>query len=392
MRNLLDELHLSRIKSGELIHFLGNIYPDVRQISNTEVSYSACPEQSIVLRYDGDTLVAITSQSVTELDRVRDLILENVIHEHGVIIARRVLYSRVPIKKYWRFSERFQISPIPESAPHARAMIEPHPFILEYQVKKTPNKLLEIYRRVRTFEEITLLLNAVSRHRIWMPPKALEMKWFVVALNEQLQTFCGQEGYATNGLTADVHKFTDFAPESQMTLEDYNRYYTTPYFVGDEYSLPITIGSFFSKWDELCDSDQSKFLRSCRWFSHSFEVRNTFTSAAYIALINSIETLLPEVQGEKCPCCNRNKGPGPTKQFIDFLELHVPEDWELDKRTLYSLRSAITHGGKLFHFDVDTFNSMNPERFKQYFSMESMEKVVHVVLDRWITNAAQSAK
>jgi hypothetical protein len=72
------------------------------------------------------------------------------------------------------------------------------------------------------------------------------------------------------------------------------------------------------------------------------------------ALVSAIEALMPPPKAaEKCPECNRSTGPGPTRQFVDFVEASIPGSGisKNDRRRFYQIRSALTHGGKLLAVD-----------------------------------------
>ena len=100
-----------------------------------------------------------------------------------------------------------------------------------------------------------------------------------------------------------------------------------------------------------------RFLRWAYWITHSGSVAGLSTSASYMATIQAVETLRPRGRaGHACPVCGLQTGPGETRQFIDFMDEYVPRqdgETEAERRTLYSLRSGLTHGGTLMQQDLE---------------------------------------
>ncbi|MGO9495732.1 MAG: hypothetical protein ACLQA5_03320 [Solirubrobacteraceae bacterium] len=75
-----------------------------------------------------------------------------------------------------------------------------------------------------------------------------------------------------------------------------------------------------------------------------------------MAIVQAVEALRPaNGRSPSCITCGRPTEPGPTRQFIEFMNQYAPlDDGETEKvrQELYRLRSALTHGGKLMEQDL----------------------------------------
>lgn len=110
-------------------------------------------------------------------------------------------------------------------------------------------------------------------------------------------------------------------------------------------------------------------------------------SSVLTALIQAIETLIPPPSTEgHCPQCNRSIGPGPTQQFVDFVEAHAPGLPEGAKRHLYAVRSDLTHGNRLLVHDeyAGMGGHFTPEAVGQQHDVDQATLVARVALITWL--------
>ena len=126
---------------------------------------------------------------------------------------------------------------------------------------------------------------------------------------------------------------------------------------GESLELPTSIELMFDRYYGLESNRRERFLRWAYWITHSGSVAGLSTSASYMATIQAVETLRPRGRaGHACPVCGLQTGPGETRQFIDFMDEYVPRqdgETEAERRTLYSPRSGLTHGGTLMQQDLE---------------------------------------
>src|SRR5205814_946672 len=73
----------------------------------------------------------------------------------------------------------------------------------------------------------------------------------------------------------------------------------------------------------------------------------------FLACVQAIETLVERPPARPCPTCSKDRGPGPTKLFREFVEKYCLSS-DVDQtviQNLYSVRSALAHGRYLFQLD-----------------------------------------
>src|SRR5262249_458055 len=136
----------------------------------------------------------------------------------------------------------------------------------------------------------------------------------------------------------------------------------------------------------LSRDHRDQFLRASYWFQHAQEVFPLSRSAAFVALVSAVEALMSELQGAgRCDACGHSIGPGPTRRFADFVEMYLPRSRvpEPERKRFYSLRSALSHGGKLLRDDHMLWQ-FEPKRLGEQTDMRSTWRIVHLVLHNWL--------
>lgn len=92
---------------------------------------------------------------------------------------RRLALSGIPVKGWYRYKDLFQILPVDDDAPQPPAILDHHPFIIEYRFeidetpkvnpegKDVPQWVINIDDSLNTLKEILLLLTVFSHDRIF---------------------------------------------------------------------------------------------------------------------------------------------------------------------------------------------------------------------------------
>jgi hypothetical protein len=96
-----------------------------------------------------------------------------------------------------------------------------------------------------------------------------------------------------------------------------------------------------------------RFLRSAAAIYTARELWDLSISSYFLTCVQAIETMIDRPVPVRCPACNRDMGPGPTKLFREFVERYCADNG-VDKKVmneLYSVRSALAHGHYLFQLD-----------------------------------------
>jgi hypothetical protein len=157
--------------------------------------------------------------------------------------------------------------------------------------------------------------------------------------------------------------------------------------VGDPLSLPDNFEELLAAYFSLLSSQRDRFMRASHWYQFARRAWNFSSSAAFTALVSAVEALMPETKADRhCDACNRPLGAGPTKQFIDFVDRHVPGGGETAtrRRQLYSLRSALSHGGKLLHADRFTWGGMTSSSLSEWDDQRALWRLVRLILTNWL--------
>lgn len=138
-------------------------------------------------------------------------------------------------------------------------------------------------------------------------------------------------------------------------------------------------------------------MRWAFWLNHAGLARRLSQSATYMAATQAIEALRPQVsKGERCDSCGHVLGAGPTQQFIDFVNRYIPpqdDETEKERRTLYSVRSALTHGGTLLESDRDLgigFGSFHPTPIRQREATARVIRLARLVGVNWLLEDGQA--
>jgi len=209
-----------------------------------------------------------------------------------------------------------------------------NPFVLEVSFSDSRHARLASRRGSRALREANLLLSAFVP---WIEgPDAwghIEFQWAIPIGQPITRSIWTQKMYTFEGFAHLADAFT--APSDRdLALIDERTLYTRRGLMGDEtLELPASIQSIFDHYYAL-DSDRRERLR--RWayrINHSALVAGLSISASYMAVIQAVEALRPgEGGGPACNTCGRPTAPGPTTQFISFMDHYVPpESGETEK-------------------------------------------------------------
>lgn len=308
---------------------------------------------------------------------------------HG--IGRYILFTWHPIQGYWRYRDQIQVSPLPADAPRPPFLYGEHPSLLEFRYSTVKEWTANGVRSANEAQKLVWLLNALGGQTVtWeSPKKAAPLECWCLLPNEtNWQTRYLQRGYAYSRLPIDPEHFCALDGLDPIpTLNPQLLYRNTP-STGEALRLPEDLSLAFDAFYALNPAEQNCFLRACYWLA------TTNTSESWslrlVSAVQAIEVLLsrnsPAVR-DVCPQCNRDRGPGPTRKFRDFLEKYAPlPEGEPDHRhNLYSVRSGLTHGGKPpFRIDMTMEFAMNPQMDDQTTMLREAIPTVRIALRNWL--------
>jgi len=118
--------------------------------------------------------------------------------------------------------------------------------------------------------------------------------------------------------------------------------------------LPDNLDRLIAAFVSLNGVKRRRFLRSAAAIYTACELWEVSISSYFLVCVQAIETLVDRPSSPvRCPACNRDVGPGPTRLFREFVERYCLTSGvkETTLKELYSVRSALAHGDYLFQLD-----------------------------------------
>ncbi len=345
--DLSGQLQVGRIQQEELGQLLLEQFHGARAVGLNEIVYPADAEAyAVKLHYDGDgSLVKVTAGATltpSDLETLQHEVAEELLADTGTLVGRLVLFTRLPVDGWFRYRNAFQILAVPPDAPHPPHLAADHPLILEFRFPNTRNTMVAVIRRAVRERELELLLNAF--------------------------------------LFPEIHSLGSASVRGRWVLE--------PRKAGE--SLRVKFAQEMYTWEglnlvfALARADRERFLRACFWFQQGNHARSA--SVRFTAIISAVETLMPSAtSGPPCEVCGRAKGPGTTRQFASFVDAFAPWIPAEERSRLYGLRSALSHGGTLFHSDRATLlGGLEPSVVKEWITRDIAFRLVRAVLIGWL--------
>ncbi len=309
-------------------------------------------------------------------------------------VRRAWAFASVKTEGSWRYRDRFQICQPPEQAPVPGQLFGDHPFLLEVSYAGSDHGILNTDRSTAAVRRTELLLNVVLRYGIHQLSNSARKVW--VLTTPQLDplvfgTEFRQIGYTADGLEALPEGFSD--PRAALAVVDHDEYFDPRAMTAtDTLSIPDNLEALLDAFFGLTAPEQNRFLRACYWFQFADQVWDLSKSSSFTALIQTVETLQPEPETTgHCPTCNRTIGPGPTTQFINFVDAHAPGIPKAIRQHLYRLRSNLSHGNALLRNDEYAgFGSrFTPAQQAEWQDASTARHVARVVLLNWLLGHGQ---
>jgi hypothetical protein len=395
---LLNELGGDRAEQSEFADVLGVYFGGAAQKSNKEIEYLTSEGgTALTLIYNGEGLLigAKAGPALKDTD-VRDLrrrVEEELLTPGPVKVRRRVLFAPVPTRGWYRYKDQFQIMPVPEDAPKPRRSVwGDHPFFLEFKYSHSSGIFISSQRWARIGRELELFCSAILSWRVRSIGQT-QYHWCIELSEDKklLPSKFRQEGYLWPGGVLELDSFSNTENLSPLAALDPNSYYTLRSISVDQaLDVPSDLTVLLDAFSNLSSADRNRFLRASYWVQHAREVSSK--SAEFVSLVSAIEALSSEPQSrERCKECGQLVGPGPTKLFADFVEAHLPGAAipESERKRFYSLRSALSHGGKLLLSDHSLWG-FNPKRLGEDSDTRSMWQIVQMVLHNWLIAKGQT--
>lgn len=392
-RNLFKQFHGSEIDPAELHQLLLQRFHGALEPNLGDVVYPGDETQyalKICIRDEGIADILQGPKLTTaDLDCLERAIATELLESSGAQVASTILFSNLPVDGWFRYRDVLQILPAPDDAPRAGFLLADHPFMLQFAFPTSSNWLIRNLRAEKKGREIRLVLTGLLAGDPHSLTETSIHHW-VILPNESggsLRAEYLQEGYVCPNLPGYSDDFISALGFPQLPEVEAAEYYSRWAISAESrFDVPIGLAGLFDTFFGLSANVRCKFVRACFWFDLSGKVHAHSRSAAFGALVNAIESLMPpEEKSGSCKECGRSKGKGITSRFTEFLNQMVPGE-ESDsriRRNLYGLRSALTHGSHLLasdHLPLDP----GPEFTSEFADVQEAQYLVRQVMVNWL--------
>lgn len=321
-------------------------------------------------------------------------IIEEEVKKSTPSIGRMMILSEVPISGYFRYLNEFQILPPPSDAPKPKHSLglPPHPILLEFSFDKSLNEAINNYRIMKKAYELSSLLNLFLNRRVWMRDWTLRKGW-VYCDEERVTKLCTLlYGYkfSKRDKYADFKETKDYKSIPSVSPSDYF-HPASSYLRGSGLNVSSNLPELFDKAFRLHKTKHKKVLNVAKLFSIASKLWDVSETAAYLATVNTLESVITPSSKEKCKTCHKQLE-GPTQPFKKFMNKYTSaSDDELIKKVkekIYKTRSKIAHNGILLGED------RHPYWFQPFEDRHKVEGhilrcLVREAIINWFTDMAR---
>lgn len=310
-----------------------------------------------------------------------------------------VLFCRERVTGHFRYKDFFQIIPVPESAPMPNVGFRDFPFLIQFKYTKSSNMTIDYSRRRQKAVIYTRLLNLLFNPRVRLMRNSGQAYWTLdmdTATNKMSSSY-RQEGYTFEGLSLVPDGFAGTPEIDVMEKVPFQKNYTSIGVTSDPLKIPDNIEQSLDRIFSLSPQDYDRFFRACTWYEKGQEIWDDSASSSFVALVSAIETLI----GEKTVCntckqdilegllfCDECTQPRyqVTKHFKEFLIQYVSDLDTMPKEAaiLYSTRSSLAHGAKLFQQDLKPWSFMNPVQQNEGHIQGNLFHITGIAIYNWL--------
>ncbi len=391
VRDISALCHVGQVDDGELATILLHSLHHAQFTSRTRVDLPHSENPDVSMHYTNGGALALVE---TSLD---DQALEPILEEIRVVllgpaerrIHRAILMASVPVTGTWA-CDLFTLTAPPGNAPRISQLIQDYPLVLEFPYDDTPSLAINTQRIVERRRQYELLLS------LFLPllkttPRFGNQHWAIV-MGEPLSAFPKtqwvQEGYFIEGFEGKANRLTPVADPLMPVVADVEFYGRRGTGTDSVFDVPESLATWVRHFATRSDVTRERFLRSAFWLRHARDVYPLSASAALIAAVQAVESLLPPLQGLACPTCGLVGGPGPTASFRRFLALYASTNDEglvKARKRLYQTRSKLTHGHDLLSSDSELgFGWTGPQEPFERNDLEMATGIARVAAINWL--------
>jgi hypothetical protein len=323
-----------------------------------------------------------------EIAEINDKIESQLRQSNGIYVFRDSLFYTVNVETAYKYSDTFQVFPVPPGSATSDSLLGPHPFVLEVAVPASSDPFTSGNRGRLKARKIKNVLAVLLQYNVSATPTFTQHVWVLndptdppsVSLKQRMYT-CMDPNWRPDCL----RDITNHATCPMVLPADYYAKYGIS--GGEGLELPANIDDQFDRYFSMGTVAQQRFDRACYWYNHAYDVWSLSKSASYVALVIAIECMLdgkPDVK--PCETCGKTPTDGPTKQFRSFIEAHVPGADELKtvKGELYRIRSRMAHGSRVMANDIGSWH--DPMNASEDALHRQLTRLVQFALVNWLAS------
>lgn len=382
--NLASSLYVDQVDPEELAQVVLETLGGAKYESVDEVIYYRPGHPpALYFVFKGNELRTVKAGpglSADDIASIQTKIRTDLLDLGRKIVGRMIIFSAYPVTGHLRIGDFLQICPVPSHAPRPKDSGEgDHPFLIEFEVYDSPNLSIRIDRIYSQAQKLSLFLSAIAEGKVTFPSTSSHFSW-VIRNDPKPQYEHMLEGYGYAEFQRHQKFFTECDAMPSIERVDDRKYFgQTSYEPGRPLQLPNSFDQLFNIFLQLRTPLQDKFSRAAYWYSLAQSQESS--SASFLHLIQSIETLVPPAEvRQECTACKKELE-GPTQRFKDFIDELVPAHSELNRARsqLYKLRSDLSHGRDICGRDLGRNNvPRSAEQMKQVFEAYQLARLALV--------------
>jgi len=395
MMDLVTHFRVADVDPQELSDLLLRYFKRAQSPKPRVVVYGEDGKPGLTVKFDRKgkaiAMEPVGELTETEIDEIAANVTKELATPGPSIIGRGVFVSNIPTRGTFRYRDQFAILPVPDDAPRPQQFLGLHPFEIQVRFTASTNTQVTTFRRPNALREFELLCAALLAANIRSVGNNAAIGHWVLENPGEIRpkVVYRQEMYLFDGFFPVSADFTATDGIERMPFVDPQIYYTRHgYSVADQLDLPVTFQIALERYFKLDEARRQQFRRAAYWYEFAKETWQRSRSAAFLAFVSAIEALknAHAEEPEKCATCGQRIGRTATARFVDLLDrlapiAGIPGE---NRRTYFSLRSALAHGDKLLQEDLSYWG---PSQMQEQQELRALGQIVQVVLYNWIMTA-----
>lgn len=362
-----------------------------------EVTYERDRRPALTLAYTrAGALIRITPREQfrpEDAEVIRGRIEAELLADVPDCFGVQTIFAHQPITGFYRYRERFQLGPMPPEAPRPPHVGGKHPGRLEVRVKGSAEPMTRGLRASKELRKLELILGLLIPPLREAERSSGRDEWvYSDIVDGQITSEYRQVGY-TFPASSPYEAFAPAKGLDPLSTLPAAEYYGRPQGVrvDEDLLIPDNLDASLDRVFALTADAGEKFLRACYWLHAAHAIHRGSMSSSFIALVSSIEALLPRASTPNCEMCGKPKGPGPTAQFKAFVEHHLPGAVpDALKSKFYSIRSELAHGDGLLIADHIGWGASH-ETANEGMQFGAMLTIARLAIYNWLWLSAEHA-